>query len=140
LLSCFAGCQQQEHAHNHASERTQHNKDKHRIAADNLRGWNTYPIIVLVAAKHRIGADTVAQLAQRFDTLFDGMGVDVEAKLPEPIVSYDEELLPSTSVPNFFKAQQQAFGLSTLEVAEILNDFYLLGGSNRTYPDPVPNE
>ncbi|WP_157780903.1 hypothetical protein [Hymenobacter sedentarius] len=117
------------------------NAGKHRLAQHDPRGWQTYPIIVLIATKHGIGIDTAGQLVRNFEGRFTGYGHNtfqsgVEAMLPTPYNGYEENTSSMNDDSAFFKTQGKQFGLSPALVASIIADFYLIGGSNRTYPEP----
>lgn len=134
LLASFltlAGCE-----HTPPPKKPDPNAGKHHLATSDPRTWETYPLIVLVATKHHVGIDTVAQLVESFNSRFEGMGVDYEPQLPSSSKVYEEDTEPIASDAAFIAKQGQPFGLKPSEVADIISDFYLIGGSSRDFPSP----
>ena len=91
-------------------------------------------MIVLVAVKHHIGIDTVAQLVRGFDKHFGGFGIDYDVQLPQAYRKYEEDAQPIGTDAAFFTQQGQYFNLQPSVIADVISDFYLIGGSSRDFP------
>jgi hypothetical protein len=117
------------------------NAGKHKLAKQDPRHWQTYPIIVLVATKHSVGIDTARQLIQSFEERFNDLGQhtflsQLDVMFPVSYKYYEEGTPSMADDAAYFKVQGKRYGLATSVVANIIADFYLIGGSNREYPDP----
>lgn len=118
------------------------NRGKHKLAASDPRSWETYPVVALVAMKHRVGIDTVAQLLRSFEGRFggDAEGPTFEAQLPTTYTKYyEEDAAPTADDVKYFAAEAAKYGLYPSAVADIISDFYLIGGSNRDFPEKSEN-
>lgn len=91
-------------------------------------------MIVLVAVRHHIGIDTVAQLVRGFDKHFGGLGIIFEAQLPQTFNMYEEDTRPIASDATFFIQQGRYFSIQPSVIADIISDFYLIGGGSRDFP------
>ncbi|MBU6119496.1 hypothetical protein [Hymenobacter siberiensis] len=116
------------------------NAGKHQLAKNDPRTWQTYPVVVLVATKYRIGVDTTAQLIRSFEERFNGLGQDtflsgMETLLPVTYNRYEENTATAVDDSAFFLEQSKRFGLPPSLIASLIIDFYTIGGSNRTYPE-----
>jgi hypothetical protein len=111
------------------------------LADGDIRGWDTYNAVVLVATKNGLGIDTVAQLVKDYDKLIDGGEVyDIEAQLPGMTSLAEEDHHPIAVDRAFFGEQGKKYGVTAVTIATVLMDFYTLGGSNRDYPEPNSNQ
>ncbi|RZK37500.1 MAG: hypothetical protein EOO61_08915 [Hymenobacter sp.] len=107
------------------------------LADGDIRGWDTYNAIVLVATKNGVGIDTVAQLVKDYDKLIDGGETyDIEAQLPNMTSLAEEDHHPIAVDRAFFVEQGKKYGVTAVTISTVLMDFYTLGGSNRDYPEP----
>ncbi|WP_201987704.1 hypothetical protein [Hymenobacter rubidus] len=117
------------------------NAGKHQLAKNDPRTWQTYPIIVLVATKYRVGIDTTAQIVQSFEERFNGLGQHgflsgMETLLPVTYNHHEEDTATVTDDSAYFLEQGKRFGLPPSLIASLIVDFYTIGGSNRPYPEP----
>lgn len=130
LLCVVASCQQQP-----PPKPADVDAGKHRLADEDPRSWTSYPVLLLVSTKYRVGIDTTAQLLTQFDNRFEGNGVDFEPTVPIAANLYQEDARPVQEDQAFLATQAQRLHLPTATVAGIISDFYLIGGSNRSFPE-----
>ena len=135
LLTLLPGC-----GHEPPPKKLDPNAGKHKLADSDPRTWHTYPLLLLVATKHQVGVDTLAQLVKSFDKRFQGMNVDYDPQLPTLYNSYEEDAAPISGDVAYFVQEGQRYGLSSSVVAELIADFYLNGASSRDYPDCTNNQ
>lgn len=115
------------------------NTGKHQLSESDPRQWSTYPTLLLVATKHHIGIDTLAQVIKQFDDRFEGLGYDFEVQMPSTSNQYQEDTRPIEEDEEFLSAIGQRVKRSPAEVATIISDFYLIGGANRDFPESTSN-
>jgi hypothetical protein len=113
------------------------NAGKHKLADRDPRSWASYPVLLLVSTKYHVGIDTAAQIIKQFDARFDGDGADFEPTIPSVSIEYEEDTHPIAEDKDFFMTQAKRTRLPVTTVASLITEFYLLGGSNREYPESV---
>ena len=71
---------------------------KHLLGDSDPRSWYTYPALLLIAARHHVGVDTVTALTVEFNKRFGGDDTDLtfKAQLPRDSQLYEEDA-PTTA-------------------------------------------
>jgi hypothetical protein len=114
---------------------------RRELPSGDIRGWDTYNAVMLVATKNGMGIDTVARLVMDYDKLIDaGEVYDIEAQLPTMSSFAEEDHHSIAEDRAFFINQGKKYGVTPATIATVLTDFYTLGGSNRDYPEPNGNQ
>lgn len=137
LIVLVSGCKQKP-----PPNKINPNAGKHKIELSDIRRWRTYPVVLLVAAKHHIGPDTVGVLVRSFEKQLHASHIyyhtepEWQAQLPERLEGYQEDVGTVSQDVKFFAIQGQKYNLSASAIADIITDFYLIGGSNREFPEP----
>lgn len=111
------------------------NAGKHRLSSADVRSWEEYPILLLVATKHHVGVDTVAQLVTAFSSEFNRNGLNIVLpaelnrgvdQIPSAYNLYEEDTPSVEEDATFFVKQGNKYNLFPSAAANIITDFYSL--------------
>lgn len=117
------------------------NAGKHQLSPDEVRGWDDYPALLLIATRHHVGVDTVAQLVKAFSNEFSRGGIRFTlpnshiGRLPLSHSVYEEDTPSLRKDVKFFKMQASRYGLEPSDVATIISGFYILAATSEDNSD-----